>query len=180
MIKLIDLLKELTTRQKTLVGQGLEHNVYPSNDPDKVYKVGETKYVKKWVPIFKSRPDLFPIIYKTGFDKDGDDVMWVEMERLDTEQFEVDFDVLESIIDDVSNYDGVLGAIKSTERNKNEWDKLYNNIKQQDPEIADFYTKLYNNVIQTKRFKSGLFDTYDFHRGQFGYDKKQNVKMLDF
>jgi len=180
MIKLINILDELITRQKDILGQGLEHNVYPSKDPDKVYKVGETKYVNKWVPIFNSRPDLFPIIYKTGIYKGDKDVTWVKMERLDTEQFEVDFDVLDSIIEDVSNYDGVLGAIKSTERNKEEWDKLYDNIKQQDPEIADFYTKLYNNVVQTKRFKSGWFDTYDFHKGQFGYDKNNNVKMLDF
>jgi hypothetical protein len=180
MIKLLDLLDELVTRQKDMLGQGLEHNVYPSNDPNKVYKVGETRYVNKWVPIFKSRPDLFPIIYKTGIYKGDKDVTWVEMERLDTEQFEVDFDVLDSIIEDVSNYDGVLGAIKSTEYNEKEWDKLYDNIKQQDPEIADFYTKLYNNVIQTKRFKKGLFSTYDFHKGQFGYDEKNNVKMLDF
>jgi len=180
MIKLEDILNELSTISKDMLGQGLEHNVYPSNDPNKVYKVGETRYVNKWVPIFKSRPDLFPIIYKTGIYKGDKDVTWVEMERLDTEQFEVDFDVLDSIIEDISNYDGVLGAIKSTERNEKEWDKLYDNIKQQDPEIADFYTKLYNNVVQTKRFKSGLFDTYDFHKGQFGYDKKNNVKMLDF
>ena len=180
MIKLEDILDELLTREKDILGQGLEHVVYPSTDPTKVYKLGETRYVKEWVPIFKSRPDLFPIIYKTGFYKGDKDITWVEMERLDTEQFEVDFDVLDSIIEDVSNYDGVLGAIKSTEYNEKEWDKLYDNIKQQDPEIADFYTDLYNNVIQTKRFKKGLFNTYDFHKGQFGYDDDKNVKMLDF
>jgi hypothetical protein len=179
-IKLEDLLDELVTREKDILGQGLEHNVYPSTDPTKVYKLGETRYVKKWVPIFKNNPELFPIIYKTGFYKGNKDITWVEMERLDTEQFEVDFEVLESIIEDVSNYDGALGAIKSTQNNEKDWDKLYNDIKQQDQEIADFYTKLYNNVIQTRRFKSGWLDTYDFHKGQFGYDKDNKVKMLDF
>jgi hypothetical protein len=180
MIKLIDLLNELTTRQKKLVGQGLEHKVYPSNDPDKVYKVGETKYVNKWVPIFKSNPDVFPFIYRTGFDKDGKDVTWVEMERLDTEQFEVDFDVLESILDDMSNYDGVLGAIKVSLKNEQVRKSITSKINEQDPEIAQFFNKLTDVVGKTKPFKSGLFDTYDFHRGQFGYDKKQNIKMLDF
>jgi hypothetical protein len=180
MIKLEDILDELLTREKDILGQGLEHVVYPSTDPTKVYKLGETKYVKKWVPIFKAHPDLFPIIYKTGFYKGDKDITWVEMERLDTEQFEVDFEVLESIIEDVSNYDGALGAIKSTQNNEKDWDKLYNDIEQQDPEIADFYAKLYNNVVQTRSFKSGWFDTYDFHKGQFGYDKDKNIKMLDF
>jgi hypothetical protein len=178
-IKLIDILSELSTIDKDILGQGFEHNVYPSKDPNKVIKVGETKYVKKWIEDFKSRPDLFPTIYKTGFYKGNPKITYVVMEKLDTDQFEVDFDVLESIIEDVSNYDGILDAIKKTERNENEWNKLHNSIKQQDPEIADFYTKIYNNVVQTKPFRSGLFQVYDFHKGQFGYDKKGNIKMLD-
>jgi hypothetical protein len=174
-IKLIDILNELNTRQKELLGKGLEHTVYPSNDPNKVYKLGETKFVNEWVPIFKSHPDLFPIIYKTGIYKGDKDITWVEMERLDTEQFEVDFDVLDSIINN-----SILSTIKRAERDKDYFDKLVAKIRQQDDEIADFYIKLYNNVVQTKRFKSGWFDIYDFHGGQFGYDKKGNIKMLDF
>lgn len=175
MIKLIDILNELTTKQKELLGKGLEHYVYPSKDPNKVFKVGETKYVNEWLPIFKAHPDLFPIIYRTGLDKDYDNVTWVEMERLDTEQFEVDFDVLDSILDN-----SILNTIKRAERNKDYFNKTVAEIRQQDDEIADFFIKLYNNVVQTKRFKSGWFDIYDFHKGQFGYDKKGNIKMLDF
>ena len=175
MIKLTDILQELSTTKKDILGQGLEHNVYPSKDPNKVFKVGETKYVNKWLPIFKAHPDLFPIIYRTGLDNEYDNVTWVEMERLDTEQFEVDFDVLDSIIDN-----SILSTIKRAERDKDYFDKLVAKIRQQDDEIADFYIKLYNNVVQTKRFKSGWFDIYDFHGGQFGYDKKGNIKMLDF
>jgi hypothetical protein len=174
MVKLEDLLSELVTRQKDILGQGLEHNVYPSNDPNKVYKVGETKYVKKWVEEFKSRPDLFPIIYKTGFYKDNKNITWVKIERLDTEQFEVDFDVLDSILED-----GILDVIKRAERSKDYFNKTINQIKEQDGEIADFFIKLYNNVIETKQFRNGLFSVYDFHKKQFGYDKKGNIKCLD-
>ena len=173
-MKLVDILKELSTTKKDILGQGLEHNVYPSKDPNKVIKVGETKYVKKWVEEFKSRPDLFPIIYKTGLDKEDPNVMYVVMERLDTEQFEVDFDVLDSILED-----GILDIIKRSERNEDYFNKTVAQIKQQDDEIADFFIKLYNNVVETKQFRSGLFSVYDFHRGQFGYDKKGNIKCLD-
>jgi hypothetical protein len=174
MIKLTDILQELSTTKKDILGQGLEHNVYPSKDPNKVIKVGETKYVKKWVEEFKSRPDLFPIIYKTGLDKDDPSIMYVVMERLDTEQFEVDFDVLDSILED-----GILDIIKRAERSEDYFNKIVDQVKQQDEEIADFFIKLYNNVVETKQFRSGLFSVYDFHKGQFGYDKKGNIKCLD-
>jgi hypothetical protein len=174
MIKLTDILQELSTTKKDILGQGFEHNVYPSKDPNKVIKVGETKYVKKWVEEFKSRPDLFPIIYKTGLDKDDPSIMYVVMERLDTEQFEVDFDVLDSILED-----GILDIIKRAERNEDYFNKIVDQVKQQDEEIADFFIKLYNNVVETKQFRSGLFSVYDFHKGQFGYDKKGNIKCLD-
>jgi len=174
MIKLTDILQELSTTKKDILGQGFEHNVYPSKDPNKVIKVGETKYVKKWVEEFKSRPDLFPIIYKTGLDKDDPSIMYVVMERLDTEQFEVDFDVLDSILED-----GILDIIKRAERSEDYFNKIVNQVKQQDEEIADFFIKLYNNVVETKQFRSGLFSVYDFHKGQFGYDKKGNIKCLD-
>jgi hypothetical protein len=174
MIKLTDILQELSTTKKDILGQGFEHNVYPSKDPNKVIKVGETKYVKKWVEEFKSRPDLFPIIYKTGLDKDDPSIMYVVMERLDTEQFEVDFDVLDSILED-----GILDIIKRAERSEDYFNKIVDQVKQQDEEIADFFIKLYNNVVETKQFRSGLFSVYDFHKGQFGYDKKGNIKCLD-
>jgi hypothetical protein len=174
MIKLTDILQELSTTKKDILGQGFEHNVYPSKDPNKVIKVGETKYVKKWVEEFKSRPDLFPIIYKTGLDKDDPSIMYVVMERLDTEQFEVDFDVLDSILED-----GLLDIIKRAERSEDYFNKIVDQVKQQDEEIADFFIKLYNNVVETKQFRSGLFSVYDFHKGQFGYDKKGNIKCLD-
>lgn len=179
MIKLIDILRELNTKDKEILGQGLEHNVFPSQDPNKVVKVGETKYVNKWVKDFKERPDLFPEIYKVGTLKDDPKRSYVVMQRLDTEQFEVDYDVLKDILSDVSHWD-VLEAIEAGERKEEVFDWIYNKIKGQDPEIAEFYTKLYNTVVQTKPFKNGWFDVYDFHKKQFGYDKKGNVKMLDY
>ena len=173
-----DSLKELNTKPKQVLGQGYEHNVFPSLNPDRVIKVGETKYVKKWIKDFESRPDLFPIIYRIGKVKGYENATYVELEKLDTEQFEVDFDVLESILEDKNL--GVLEAISQGSHDERRWNEIYEFIKQQDKEIADFFTKLYNNVIQTMPFKQGLFDTYDFHKKQFGYDKDRKVKMLDY
>ncbi len=162
-----------------MLGQGLEHNVYPSLNPDRVLKVGETKYVLKWVKDFKSRPDLFPIIYRVGKVQGYDNVTYVEMERLDTEQFEIDYEVLESILEEGMEW-YVSEALKKAKYNKDTFNKIYSIVKNQDPEIAEFFVKLYDNVIETSKFKSGIFDVYDFHSGQFGYDKKGNIKMLDY
>lgn len=179
MVKLVDILKELNTKNKEVLGQGWEHVVYPSNNPNKVVKVGETRYVKEWLKVFKTRPDLFPIIYKTGTLKDEPDKMYVVMERLDTEQFEVDFDVLSSILADKGV--SISDALKRGEYNEKRWNEYYEFIKGHDEEIADFFVKLYNNVIETKHTKKKMMGgVFDFHKRQFGYDKKHNVKMLDF
>jgi len=178
MIKLVDILKELNTKPKQMLAQGFEHNVFPSLNPDKVIKVGETEFVKKWVKDFQSRPDLFAIVSKVGNVKGYEDLTYVELERLDTEQFTVDFEVLESILEEI-HYD-VLEAIKIGEKDEKRWNQFYEYIKKQDEEIADFFVKLYNNVVETKPFKKGLFKTYDFHKGQFGYDKDHKIKMLDY
>jgi hypothetical protein len=177
-VKMAKKIQEAIT-SKVKIAQGLEHDIYPTRDPNKVIKVGETKYVNKWVKDFKSRPDLFPVIYNVKPFRDNPKLSYVEMERLDTEQFEVDYDVLKEILSENTHWD-VLEAIEAGERKEEVFNWIYNKIKEQDKEIADFYIKLYNNVIETKQFKKGWFDVYDFHKGQFGYDKQHNVKMLDY
>ena len=58
---------ELDTKDKDLVGKGAFHNVYISKkNPNVVYKIGFDEDVNGWVDIFKSRPDLFPKVYKMG------------------------------------------------------------------------------------------------------------------
>lgn len=176
----IEFLKEIRIKRKQMLGKGLEHNVYPTSDPDKVVKVGETKYVKEWLKDFESRPDIFPIIYRKGISRDDKDQMWVVMEKVDTEQFEVDYDVLEDLLDELVGYYAVLPALRGGIFNKEANKKIYTALANHDQDIADFYVKLRDVVAETLPFKSGLFKTYDFHRGQFGYDKKNNIKMFDY
>ncbi len=81
-------LEELGTREKESFGQGVEHIIYSSpNKPNVVYKVGEWDVINEWYDIFKSNPQIFPVVYKIGkIPKDG--LYYVELEKLDTEKFE--------------------------------------------------------------------------------------------
>ena len=60
------------------------------------------------------------------------------------------------------------------------FNKVYQTVKNVDEEIAEFFEKLLDNVLETSKFKSGLMDVYDFHSGQFGYTKDHKIKMLDY
>ena len=67
MIKLIDILKEITLKEP--IGQGSEHIIYPySKDPNKVIKTfdsDETESINKnQITTFQNHPDIFPIVYK--------------------------------------------------------------------------------------------------------------------
>ncbi len=177
---LLEVMQEIAIRPKKIFGQGMEHNVYPTSDPNKIVKVGETKYVKRWLKDFESKPEVFPIIYRKGISRDNNNLMWVVMEKVDTEQFEVDFDVLEDLLDEEAGFYGVLPALRAGIFNKEADKKIYSALLKRDEEIAEFYLKLKHVVAETLPFKKGLFKVYDFHRGQFGYDKDNNIKMFDY
>ena len=67
MIKLIDILKEITLKEP--IGQGSEHVIYPySKDPNKIIKTfdpDERESINKdQITTFQNHPDIFPIVYK--------------------------------------------------------------------------------------------------------------------
>jgi hypothetical protein len=74
----------------------------------------------------------------------------------------------------------VLPALRAGIYNKDADKKIYSSLLKRDEEIAEFYLKLKYVVAETLPFKKGLFKVYDFHRGQFGYDKNNNIKMFDY
>lgn len=173
----IEHLDELRTREKEMLGQGMEHDVYPSNDPTKVIKVGQAKYVAKWVPLFKKNPDVFPIVYKHGLTKDPK-VAYVILERLDTRNFLEDYLKLKVILKKIGMNGGVYDAVKISRYNEVKYDSIINKINDINPEISDFFIKLVDTVDAVEKLMS-WYKGFDFHQEQFGYDKDKNVKCLD-
>ena len=173
----IEALEELRTRDKEILGQGMEHVVYPSNDPNKVIKVGEAKYVAKWVPMFQKHPELFPIVYKQGLTKDPK-VAYVVLEKLDTRNFLEDYLKLGLVLSKIGLNGGVYGAINSSRYNEVKYDKIIDGINEVNPNMSDLFIKLVDNVTAVNKLLP-WHTKIDFHQGQFGYDSKKNVKCLD-
>jgi hypothetical protein len=173
-----DYLIELRTRDKELLGQGLEHNVYPSLDPNKVIKVGEAKYLAKWLPMFKKHPELFPIYYRDGRVKDMPKVAYVVLERLNTKLFIEDFLRLDLILPKIGFHNGAYSAIKSCRYNEDKYDRTIDKINEINPKMSEFFIKLFDNVNAVDKLLP-WHTKIDFHEGQFGYDDKRNIKCLD-
>jgi hypothetical protein len=175
MIKLIDLLKEIKTYRKELVGDGEQGDVYP---------IGKDKVVKKvfsdWEPeeiktykLFNQHPDLFPHVYKIAKD-------YVIMDRIDSPAKELT-DAVEFLRDNIWSHDGINGIYNIISRNKDL--KEFNQILQKAKELNkidiyntlkkcfEFFTKLH------KLFPNRYLDTND---GNFGIDRRDNkIKIFD-
>lgn len=188
------ILKEVSVEKKERMGSGSFHDVYPLKyDSSKVIKVprGVSDYAKDvyrvggsdaWFNIFKKYPQYFPKVYKIT-DK------YVILENLDTNRVKQDLFKMEDDLVSISpvisdmieehNYGVteilywlVLGKLLG---NKEEID-IYNDIieKSHFKDIFKRYFDLLFN-IRNERIK-GFIDVND---GNFGYDDKGNLKMLD-
>lgn len=181
-MKLTDILEEiileLRTRDKEILGQGMEHVVYPSNDPTKVIKVGEAKYVAKWVPMFKKHPDLFPIVYREGLTKENPKDAYVILEKLDTRNFLEDYLKLGLALTKAGFNGGVYGAIKVSRYNEVRYDEIIDKINEVNPDISDLFIKLVDNVTAVDKLLP-WHTKIDFHPKQFGYGQNKVVKCLD-
>ena len=196
MIKLIDILKEITF--KTPIGQGSEHIIYPySKDPNKIIKTfdpDETESINKdQITTFQKHPDIFPIIYKVTdkyavLEKLNTEKAIDELEKLQTEFFNLKWRdekkrkysiLLDELMEDdnLEDYDfiGLLYHLfqnTSSSSLKKELTTLLSLTSNPDilKKYIDFLTKVTSKINQTE---------LDIHSEQFGYDSKENIKLLD-
>ena len=194
-------LNELGTQNKEMYDRGAFHMIYQSkSNPNVLFKIGTERMVKSWVNIFKSRPDLFPKVFRTGtmnyeipknFSdiadgeiklKAGDviKISYVEIEKLDVRQAIIHWDSLDNIIRTMSpsktilqTYLTHLGLEDSLE---DEFVELGNKLKDVGNEYGyEIFRDFYNLLIQVYELKP----TADVHKRNFGYDKDMKLKMLD-
>ena len=196
MIKLIDILKEITF--KTPIGQGSEHIIYPySKDPNKVIKTfdpDETESINKnQITTFQKHPDIFPIVYKVTdkysvLEKLNTEKAINELEKLQTEFFNLKwrsekkrkYSILLDDLMENNNLEGLdfIGLLYHLFQNtsssslKKELNTLLSLT--QNPDLLkkwiDFLIKVSSIMSKTK---------LDIHTEQFGYDPKGNIKLLD-
>ena len=80
-------LAEMEIKQKDLFGSGMEHKIFPSKDPNKLFKVGYCHSVKLFIKAATKNNKYFPIVYKIGdMMYKGERVCWVLIEKLNTDK----------------------------------------------------------------------------------------------
>ena len=195
---------ELDTKDKDLVGKGAFHKVYISKkNPNAVYKIGFDEDVSGWVDIFKSRPDLFPKVYKMGhlniklkkstttFSwRTGDfkpitynpgdtvKVRYVEVEKLDTDKAKSYWNSLANVVSVMSgkSLQTYLTSLGMDEEMEEEFKTLGEKIRETgNTFIYEILVDFYNLVHSVYELKP----TADVHVGNYGYDKDGNLKCLD-
>jgi hypothetical protein len=195
---------EVATKEKELVGKGAFHNVYPSNkNPNMVYKIGFDEDVNGWVDLFKSRPDIFPKVYGTGYVNiklkkqvtnfswrtgefkpitynpgDTVKVKYVGVERLDTEKARQHWNSLANVVSVMSgkSLQTYLTSLGMDEEMEEEFLSIGERIKETGNDfIYNIFVEFYNLIQSVYELKP----VADVHVGNYGYDKDGNLKCLD-
>lgn len=175
---------ELTTKPKAEFGKGTEHSIYASpNNPNVLYKIGTKKNVEKWSGVFKSNPELFPKIYRSGQLKDGR--CYVEIEKLNAEAAVKDWghieDALEKIgVIDTDVFNNTIDQLFIHLILGNEdYNKIHKWLSVNKP-VQALFSKWVDFLTRTYEYIKGFgYNGLDIHRYNFAYDQNGNPKAID-
>lgn len=195
-------LNELGTKPKEVYDRGAFHMIYQSkNNPNVLFKIGTQSMVDTWVDLFKSRPDIFPIVKRVGttdykFPKDfveidpttyelikhnaGDivKIKYVEIEKLDVNRASIHWDRLDEVVKQISpsgkNLQIYLRSIGLEDSMEQEFIEIGNKLRG-NKFIYDIFVDFYDLLSGVCELKPAA----DIHRRNFGYDKNFKLKMLD-
>jgi hypothetical protein len=156
----------------------------PSIFPE-VYKRGKTKYKlkEKQNILTKNGYSTFPAGSIIPMD-------YVEMEKLDTKQVEKEWDELDNAFENIMEIDDwgfldflIIYMTNSPQAKANGYDSD-KTISKLDTQIKEHFPGLYPVFLRylklTDKIKAVTKGVPDLHRYNFGYDKKGNLKCLDF
>jgi hypothetical protein len=198
MIKLIDILKEISVSGKEPIGQGSQHVVYPySKDPNKVIKTfdpseGESINIEQ-IDTFQQYPNIFPIVYKVTdkyavLEKLNTEKAINELEKLQTEFFNLKwrsekkrkYSILLDDLMENDNLEGLdfIGLLYHLFLNtpssslKKELNTLYSLT--QNPNLLKKWIDFLLQIVSIFGKKD-----LDIHAEQFGYTSEGQIKLLD-
>ena len=204
-IRKIKDLGEATAVEKSELGAGVDHTVYPSiNNPKIVYKMGSDYAVQGWYDLFKENPDLFPNVYKMGKTKmrlkrdkfmyNGEffanvkagtivPVTYVEVEKLNTKRAEDEWVIMDEIMSELTKDDfGWDFQDFVMSYNRLETPKYIDRLKDLDNEIKLEFPEFYKIFARFVLLLDRIYEVKpaaDLHKYNFGYDSKGNLKCID-
>lgn len=188
-------IKEIRTFHKEIFGEGTEHKIFESRRySDRVYKVGPSELIKKWTDIFKSNPNIFPIIYKIdtlkGKNLEGflnyfnvsynEQYYYVLIEKLNTEDFikfwkDLEYQLFYLVDDEDEDFEDLSDITYRFHQYRNLWYDLFKRVKKKKPNLYDKTLQLYKTIEELNY----IVDEPDLHMFNFGFDSKGNIKCLD-
>lgn len=202
-------INELGTKDKTPKGSGSFHYVYNSKqNPDRVFKIARPSDIDEWLSLFKSRPDIFPSVYRVGETKvklrepknyiefvDGEmkyvkhnvgdvmDAKYVELDKLNTVKAQNDWRKLDDAITDLTEegwefQDYVIHLILMLTKQGGDDDMLDAVTENMKTEHPEMIKTLNRFVTLIKKICE-VRKKPDLHIDNFGYDKDGTLKCLD-
>lgn len=174
-------------REKEMYGRGIEHGIFSSSKkPNVLFKVGENEVVDEWVDIFKESPDIFPVIYKVGR-MPGMKHKYVEIEKLNTRDFELKWDKLENDLEelgivDVDRGESFTDIYTNYGSDAEHFKEIASSLKNHNTDSLNFFIDILRLIKQAEKVQLDVTgrDTFvDAHKYNFGYDSKNNLKILD-
>jgi hypothetical protein len=178
---------ELGTKKKEVFNRGIEHTIFASkNNPNVLFKVGFKDTVDEWYEVFKSDSEIFPEVFRAGKIKD-ENIYYVELEKLDTNKFENDWDDLELALKDIGAIDvDMEESFSDLYMNEGSDSSVFVEIGKK---LLNYNRERYNFFINflsvIKKCEKTIFkvkgkDTIvDTHKYNFGYGKDGKIKCLD-
>lgn len=179
---------EVRTQKKDEFNRGMEHRIYASkSNPDRLFKVGD-EGVGYWVKVFRSNPDIFAQVYRTGkLDKWN---YYAEIEKLETNRVLNEWQQIEEKLEEIGIIDSEDGSygrdITDIYTNHGHDQKAITDIaeklKKYDRgtyELFLKYFKLFKDCEKAIEKIVGHETLVDAHRYNFGYSKDGKLKCLD-
>lgn len=183
-----NLLSEIRTQKKDEFNHGMEHKIYASkSNPDRLFKVGD-EGVQYWVQIFRSNPNIFAEVYRTGkLDKWN---YYAEIEKLETNRVLKEWQQIEDRLEElgiIDSEDGLYGRdITDIYTNHGHDQKAIieiaeklKNYDRSSYELFLKYFKLFKDCEKSIEKFVGHETLVDAHRYNFGYSKDGKLKCLD-
>ena len=162
-------INEMRIKRKYDIGHGKNNTAYNFvKDKDKIIKVGSD--IKYHAIVFSKRPDIFPIVYKVTPN-------YIVLEKLDTFDIREDLNEMFDIYKKKINMDLMYlnAEFLQLMLKKPEYfeDTIYSYIIERINYIVNEVKNLYKELSLNRNF-------FDLNPRNFGYDKKGELKALDY
>lgn len=185
-------LSEVRTQQKNEFNRGMEHRIYASkNNPDRLFKVGD-EGVLDWVKVFRSNPNIFAQVFRTGTIKSDKthENYYAEIEKLQTDRVVKEWQFMEDKLEEIGVIDSedesfgrdITDIYTNHGHDQKTISYIANKLNDYNKEAYDLFIKYFKVFKDCERAIENVVGhetLVDAHRYNFGYSSDGKLKCLD-